>query len=154
MSRKDRIEDTAFELLSGVCESLGLIPVDAEYTRNGGEYALMLYVDKEGGVGINDCEAASRAIDPLLDEADVIPDAYTLYVSSPGLGRTIRRPRDFIFARGKEVELHTFKAIDGSKEFRGILKDFDDHTVTIESDGAERCFERSVISRLALAFDL
>ncbi|MGX8728759.1 MAG: ribosome maturation factor RimP, partial [Lachnospiraceae bacterium] len=105
MSKKDVIEERAWELLSEEAAARNLIPVDAEYVKQGGEYSLLLYIDKEGGVTVEDCEAVSRAIDPRLDEEDFIPDAHTLYVSSPGLGRPIRRPRDYVFAKGKEVEL-------------------------------------------------
>ncbi len=153
MSKKDVIEERAWELLSKVTEEQGLIPVDAEYAKQGGEYNLLLYIDKEGGVTVEDCESVSRALDPLLDAEDFIPDAYTLYVSSPGLGRPIRRPRDYVFAKGKEVELRLFKAVDGQKEFTGVLSDFDAENVTISLEGEERSFPKNGISLLRLAFD-
>lgn len=153
MSRKEVIEEKAWELLCGVCNEQGLRPVDAEYAKIGGEYNLLIYIDKEGGVGIDECEAASRALDPLLDEADFISDAYTLIVSSPGLGRPLRRPRDYVFAMGKELEIHTYKAVNGEKEFYGIMTAYDNDTVTIESDGTETTFKKAEISNIRLAFD-
>ena len=121
--------------------------------KTAGEYNLLIYVDKEGGIGIDECEACSRAIDPLLDEEDFIPDAYTLIVSSPGLGRVLKRPRDFEFAMGKEVEVKLYKAVDGEKEFSGILTSADGKTVKIESDDKSYEFQRAEISLIRLAFD-
>ncbi|MDO4805091.1 MAG: ribosome maturation factor RimP [Lachnospiraceae bacterium] len=153
MSKKDVIEEKAWTLLQKTAGELGLIPVDAEYVKTGGDYNLLIYADKEGGIGIDECEALSRAIDPLLDEEDFIPDAYTLIVSSPGLGRALKRPRDFAFAMGKEVEVRLYKARDGKKEFRGYLKEADGKKVTIESDGTVHEFEKAEISLIRLAFD-
>ena len=150
MSRKDRIEDTAFELLSGVCDSLGLIPVDAEYVKEKDGYSLCIYIDKEGGVTIDDCEALSRHLDPLLDEADIIEDPYTMVVSSPGLGRVLRRPRDFIFGMGKEVDVKTYAPVNGEKEFTGILKAADDKSVTIETENGPLAFDKKEISTIKL----
>ena len=153
VSKKDVIEEKAWALLQRVANELDLIPVDAEYVKTAGEYNLLIYVDKEGGIGIDECEACSRAIDPLLDEEDFIPDAYTLIVSSPGLGRVLKRPRDFEFAMGKEVEVRLYKAVDGEKEFSGILKSADGKTVKIESDDKSYEFQRAEISLIRLAFD-
>ncbi len=153
MSRKEDCEAKAWALLCEVTGALGLRSVDAEYVKEAGEYYLRCYIDKDGGVGIDDCEAVSRALDPLLDREDFIPDPYTLEVSSPGLGRALRRPRDFDFALGREVELSLYRALDGKKEWRGVLTSFDAKTVTISADGAERVFEKQQISKIHLAFD-
>jgi ribosome maturation factor RimP len=153
VSRKEVIEERAWELLKGLCSEQGLIPVDAEYAKVGGEYNLLIYIDKEDGVGIDDCETLSRAMDPLLDQEDFIPDAYTLIVSSPGLGRQLRRPRDYEFAMGKELEIHTYRAMNGEKEFYGTMTAYDDDTVTVTSDGTETVFNRAEISNIRLAFD-
>ena len=104
--------------------------------------------------GVDECEALSRMVDPMLDEQNFISDQYILIVSSPGLGRQIKRPRDFEFARGKEVEVHTYKAIDGLKEFTGILADFDAGTVTILTGGEEKVFERKAVSSMRLTFEI
>lgn len=153
MSKKEQIENRTWELMQPILLDLGLIGVDAEYVKEAGEYALRIYIDKEGGIGIDDCEAFSRAIDPKLDEENFISDPYTLIVSSPGLGRILRRPRDFEFALGKEVELNTYKAANGEKHFRGILKNADDKTVTVEIGGELKEFNRSDLSKIALAVD-
>lgn len=153
LSKKDVIEERAWALLTEETAARGLIPVDAEYVKQGGEYSLLLYIDKEGGVTVEDCEAVSRSIDPRLDEEDFIPDAYTLYVSSPGLGRPIRRPRDYMFAQGKDVELRLFRPVDGQKEYEGILAGFDEDSVSIDIEGRISRFMKSDISLLRLAFD-
>lgn len=134
---------------------LGLIPVDAEFVREGSENFLRIYIDKEGGVTINDCEEVSRRIDPMLDEEDFIGDPYILEVSSPGLGRKLRRPHDFEYAQGREIEVRTYRAIGGKKSFTGILTAFDDKTVTMRVGEEEMLITRSEISliRLALDFD-
>ncbi|MDO4479101.1 MAG: ribosome maturation factor RimP [Lachnospiraceae bacterium] len=153
MTKKERIEETTWELIAEPAKGLGLIPVDAEYLKEGSDYVLRITIDKEGGVGINDCEALSRMIDPMLDEKDYIPDIYTMEVTSPGLGRPLRRPRDFIFGEGKEVELHSYKAIDGQKEWRGILRASDKESVDVEIEGELKHFLKSDISKIRLAFD-
>ncbi len=154
VSKKEQYEEKAWEILLPVLDELGMTPVDVEFVKEGGEYYLRCYIDKEGGVGINDCETVSRRIDPMLDEADFIDESYTLEVSSPGLGRALKRPRDFEYARGKEVELRTYRPVGGKKEMRGILTGWDDRTVTISKDGEEeQIFERGDISLLRLAFD-
>ncbi|MBR3638304.1 MAG: ribosome maturation factor RimP, partial [Lachnospiraceae bacterium] len=111
------------------------------------------YIDKEGGVTINDCEAVSRRLSDELDKADYIEEAYILEVSSPGLGRTLKKDRHLIKSIGEEVEVKTFKPIEKKKEFVGILKSFDDKTVTIEEEGTDRIFNRDEIARIRLTFD-
>lgn len=154
MSKKEEIEMRTWGLLGSVCDAAGMRAVDAEYVREGGEYYLRCYIDREGGVRIEDCEAVSRALDPMLDEEDFIPDAYTLEVSSPGLGRQLRRPNDFAFAAGKQVELKTFRAVDGKKAFSGILTSYDDASVTIGGEDGERTFPRKDLALIRLAFDI
>lgn len=154
LSRKEQIEEKVWEMMTPILQKNGLIGVDAEYVKEGGEYFLRCYIDKEGGVGITDCENVSRELDPLLDEADLIPDAYTLEVSSPGLGRVLKRPRDFQYGIGREVELRFYKARDGHKDLRGILVGEDPKTVTVESDGETKVFEKSELSKISLTYSL
>ena len=150
---KEAIETKAWDLMKPITEELGMRLVDVEYLKEGGSFILRAYIDKEGGVGIDDCEAASRAYDPELDREDFIADAYTLEVSSPGLGRPLRRPHDFEYAVGREVEGKTYRAVDNRKEFRGVLTAFDDQTICVEEDGAARTIDRKDISMIRLAFD-
>ena len=150
---REAIEQRAWDLMKPITESLSMRLVDVEYLKEGDSFILRAYIDKEGGVGIDDCEAASRAYDPELDREDFIRDAYTLEVSSPGLGRPLRRPHDFEYALGREIEVKTYRAIDKEKEFRGVMTAFDAETVTIEAAGGERQIPRKDISLIRLAFD-
>ena len=151
--KKERIEEKTWTLLQDCASSYSCIPVDVEYIKNNGEYLLNVYIDKEDGVSIDDCENVSRALEVKLDEEDFISDSYTLIVSSPGLGRQIRRPRDFVYATGKEVDVHTFKKIDGQKEFRGILKSFDDDNIELLIGERSLVLDRKTVSVIKIAFD-
>ncbi len=137
-----------------ICEQLHLTLVDCEFTKEGGDYAMTVYIDKEGGVTVDDCQAVSDLLNPILDEEDYIDEVYTLYVSSPGLGRPLKRQHDFEFAMGKEIEFKTYQAIEGQKEFKGILTAFDSKTITVRCNGDdELTIERSKLSLIRLAFD-
>lgn len=153
LNRKEVIEEKAWTLLELVTKELGFIPVDAEFVREGKDYYLNCYIDREGGIGVDECEAASRMIDPMLDEANFIDVPYTLIMSSPGLGRPLKRPRDFIFAQGKEIEIRTYRAYDGKKEFTGILESWDKDSVTIRVGDGTQTIRRAEISLIRLAFD-
>ena len=111
-------------------------------------------MDKEGGITINDCEAVSRAFSEKLDEKDFIDEAYIMEVSSPGLGRPLKKEKDFARSIGKEVEIRTFRPINHEKEFYGILTAYDADRVTVRAeDGEEQIFERKDIALIRLAFD-
>ncbi len=154
MNKKETIEAQAEELLIPILERLGLELYDVEYVKEAGNYYLRAYIDKEGGVTIDDCEAVSREFSPMLDEKNFIDDVYTMEVSSPGLGRPLRRERDYEKSVGRELEIHTYKAVDGDKIFFGILTAYDKDTVTIrEENGNERTFRRPDLSMIRLAFD-
>ena len=128
--------------------------VDVEYVKEGQDYFLRAYIDKPGGITIDDCVAVSREMNVLLDELDYVEGAYTFEVSSPGLGRPLKKARDFERSLGQEVEIRTYKAIDGSKEFYGILHAYDDDSVTVLSeDDEEVTFNKSDIALIRLAFD-
>ena len=145
------IEDNHFELLKDqdVIEF-----VDVEYVKEGSSWYLRAYIDKEGGITVDDCELVSRAFSDLLDKDDFIEDAYILEVSSPGLLRPLKKDKDFKRNVGNEVELRLYKAVNKVKEDRGILTAFDDSTVTIEhEDGTTAVYERAAIALIRLAFD-
>ncbi|MDO4305079.1 MAG: ribosome maturation factor RimP [Bacillota bacterium] len=128
-----------------------------EYVKEGSEQYLRAYIDKEGGVTINDCEAVSRALSDELDRTDFIEDAYILEVSSPGLGRTLKKDKHLQKSLGEAVEIRTYKPVLGNKEFEGILKAFDDKTITIlleEKEQEEMVFNRSDIAAVKLALIL
>lgn len=154
MGKKEIIEDRTYELLEPVAKAHGCIPVDAEYVKNTGEYSLLVYIDKEEGVTIDDCEAVSRALEEKLDLENFISDPYTLVVSSPGLGREIRRPRDFDFAKGREVLVKTYAKVKGDKEFTGILKSFDQGSICLETENEELTLDKKDVAKINLTFEI
>ena len=148
--------ERAEEILAPIAASCGVRVYDVEYVREGGDYFLRCYIDKDGGVTIEDCEAVSRLLSDALDAADFIPEAYTLEVSSPGLGRTLTKDRHFAQSIGEEVEGTLFRpmAEKGPKAFSGILRSFTADTVTLEEeDGSEIVLERKNIAKIRLAID-
>ncbi|MFR8546425.1 MAG: ribosome maturation factor RimP, partial [[Clostridium] scindens] len=124
------------------------------YVKEGGTWYLRAYIDKPGGINVDDCEVVSRRLSDILDEKDYIEEAYILEVSSPGLGRPLKKEKDFKRSLGEEVDVRTYRMIEKQKEFTGLLKDYDDATVTIEmEDGTLKTFEKSDIALIRLAFD-
>lgn len=153
MSQKENYEARTEALLIPIAEKNGVDIYDVEYVKEGSEYYLRAYIDKEEGVNINDCEAVSRALSDALDQADFIPDAYILEVSSPGLGRTLKKDRHLEKSMGEDVEIKLFKAVDGIKEYEGTLVDFDAESITIATDDTEKKFLRRDIAIIRLALD-
>ena len=132
-SKSSIIEEQALALALKTAEEQGVYIVDVSY--KGG--VLCYYIDKENGVGIDECEAFSRAVEPILDEVDPIDSEYSLEVSSPGVDRKLKKEREFLYYIGREVEVKLFAARDGVKEFSGVLKDYKNKTAVIEKeDGA------------------
>lgn len=146
MAKHESYEQKAETMITPILQENGLNLVDVEYVKEAGQWYLRFYIDKDGGVNINDCETVSRAMSDLLDKDDFIEDAYILEVSSPGLGRPIKKEKDFIRNTGREIEFKLFKAEDGNKEFTGILKAFDKDTVTVLLNEEEKVFERKNIA--------
>lgn len=157
MAKKDGYEERAEALLQPIVEANGCGIYDVEYVKEGSEWYLRAYIDKPGGVNINDCENVSRAFSEKLDENDFIPDAYILEVSSPGLGRALKKDRHLEKSLGDEVQVKTYKPIERQKEFVGILKAYDKDTVTIELEGEsetkDMVFAKSDIAIIRLTLD-
>lgn len=154
MSKREIYEQKTEEILTPIVQEYGFELVDVEYVKEGGTWYLRSYIDKPGGISIDDCEMVSRRLSDILDEKDYIDDSYIMEVSSPGLGRPLRKEKDFKRSLGEEVEVRTYRMIDKKKEFTGILKSYDADTVTIElEDGTEKTFEKSEIALIRLAFD-
>lgn len=153
MSKKETYEARTEELLLPIAQSHGVDIYDVEYVKEGSEYYLRAYIDKQDGVNINDCENVSRALSEALDKADFIPDAYILEVSSPGLGRTLKKDRHLEKSMGQDVEIKLFKPLEGSKEFEGTLTGFDSESITISMEDKEQTFSRSDIAIIRLALD-
>lgn len=154
MSKRETYEQKTEELLQPIVESHGFELVDVEYVKEGGNWYLRAYIDKPGGIAVDDCELVNRAFSDILDEKDYIEDSYIFEVSSPGLGRPLKKEKDFKRSLGEEVEIRTYRAVDRQKEFVGILTDYDKDTVTIQmEDETKRTFDRSEIALIRLAFD-
>ena len=157
MAKKDSYEERAEALLLPILEANGCEIYDVEYVKEGSDWYLRAYIDKPDGVNIVDCENVSRAFSEKLDEEDFIPDAYILEVSSPGLGRALRKDRHLEKSLGEEVEIRTYKPIDKQKEFVGILKTYDKDTITIEiengSETKDMVFAKADIAIVRLTLD-
>lgn len=154
LSKREEYEQKTERFLLPIVESMGFELVDVEYVKEGKEFFLRAYIDKPGGITIDDCVAVSRQMNEILDREDYIPDAYTFEVSSPGLGRPLKKDKDFERSLGEEVEIRLYRAVDSQKEYAGVLKAYDKDTVTIVTeDDTERTFQRSDISLIRLAFD-
>ncbi|NLU52291.1 MAG: ribosome maturation factor RimP [Clostridiaceae bacterium] len=136
---KSKIADIVASMAQPIVEEAGCELVDVEYVKEGGSWFLRIYIDKPGGVTLDDCENVSRPLNDLIDEKDPIPHAYYLEVSSPGLERPLKKPRDFEKAVGSLVEIKLYKAADGKKSFVGRLDSFDGDTVSLKTENDEIC---------------
>lgn len=126
-----KITDQVWQLAEPVAQQFGLRIWDVEYVREGADWFLRVYIDKDGPVDISDCENVSRALDPILDEKDPIPDSYTFEVCSAGCERVLKRPGDFQQFLGSKVLLRLYRPRDGRKEYIGVLKDYQDGTISL-----------------------
>ena len=157
MSRRETYEDMTEKLLLPIAENAGVEIYDVEYVKEGSDYYLRAYIDKPGGVDINDCEKVSRALSDALDEKDFIPDSYILEVSSPGLWRALKKDKHLERSIGERVELKTYKPIEKCKEFEGVLKSFDAESIVIETEEEngkkELTFARADLALVRLALD-
>lgn len=154
MSKRETYETRTEELITPILDRMNFELVDVEYVKEGGTWYLRAYIDKEGGITVNDCEAVAREMNEILDREDFVEDSYVFEVSSPGLGRPLKKEKDYIRSMGNEVEIRTYRAINREKEFYGILSAYDENTVTIKTeDGTEMTFEKSDIALIRLAFD-
>lgn len=154
MSKASVYEAKTESLIMPILDRMNFELVDVEYVKEGGTWYLRAYIDKEGGITVNDCEDVAREMNVLLDEEDFIPDAYVFEVSSPGLGRPLKKEKDYIRNMGKELEIRTYKAINRCKEFYGLLRAYDKETVTIETeDGETIIFNKSEIALIRQAID-
>lgn len=144
MSRREEYELKTETLLMPIIEKKGYEMVDVEYVKEGSNWYLRAYIDKPGGITIDELTEVSRELSDKLDEEDFVADAYILEVSSPGLGRPIKKDRHFERNLDKEIEIHLYRAIDGQKQFVGLLKSYDKETITIrDEDGNEIAIDRA-----------
>ena len=153
MTRRETYEAKTEELLQPLVDSHGFELVDVEYVKEAGNWYLRAYIDKPGGITVNDCEDVSRAFSDILDEQDFIEDSYIMEISSPGLDRPLKKEKDFKRSLGKLVEIRTYRPIEKQKEFCGILNAYDSNSVTIDEDGTERTFDKKDIALIRLAIE-
>ena len=145
-----KITERVQQLLEPIVTSHGCSLWDVEYVREGDQRFLRLYIDKEGGVDITDCEAISRASDPILDEADPIPESYHFEVCSAGIERALKRPSDFERFMGSLIMVKLYRPKNGIKEIPGILRGYADGRVTVEYAGETLTLEKSEVALVRL----
>ena len=154
MARREEYESKVEAWLLPLLEKNQFELVDVEYVREAGIWYLRAYIDKEGGITVDDCEVVSRELGDWLDQKDFIEDSYILEVSSPGLGRPLKKEKDFARSLGKDVEVRLYRPINKQKEFTGTLKAYDADTVTLfMEDGSDLALAKSDIALIRLAFD-
>lgn len=148
--KREEIERKTEELLIPILEKRCFELWDVEYVKEGKEFYLRAFIDKEGGIMIDDCVDVSRELSDLLDVHDYIDDEYILEVSSPGLGRTIKKDREFQKSLGKMVDIKLYKALDGHKEYIGVLKEYSEETITISINEEMKAFSRKEVASVKL----
>ena len=154
MTKKEGYEAKTESFLLPLMKENNFELVDVEYVKEAGNWYLRAYIDKEGGITVDDCEAISRRLGDWLDEKDFIEDSYILEVSSPGLGRPLKKDKDFERSIGKDVDIRLYKPLNKQKEFTGTLKAYNKETVTItQEDDNELVLNRPEIALIRLAFD-
>lgn len=146
MSKRDTYEARTEELITPIVENHGFELVDIEYVKEAGTWYLRIYIDKPGGITIDDCELVSRAFSEILDQEDYIEDSYIMEVSSPGLLRPLKKDKDFQRNLEKEIEIKTYRMIDKTKDFVGVLKSYDKDSITIENENGTKTFGRSELA--------
>lgn len=154
MSKREIVEAKSEELILPIVESLGFELVDVEFVKEAGTFYLRAYIDKPGGITIDDCENVSRKFSDLLDEKDFIDESYILEVSSPGLGRPLKKDKDFTRCMGEDIEIRLFAPIDGKKEYEGTLTDYSDGIITIVTENEKTIkIEKADTALVRLALD-
>lgn len=152
MTKREEYEQKTEALLQPIMERTGFELVDVEYVKEGSNYYLRAYIDKEGGITIDDCEAVSRELSDLLDAEDFIPEAYFMEVSSPGLGRQLKKEKDFARSIGEDVEVKLYKPIEKKKELEGELLSFDAENIVLGlSENKTITIPRESIAMIKLA---
>ena len=146
-----KIEDSLERLAEPICREFGTYVYETEYKKEGGSYYLRLFIDKDEGVTIEDCENVSRALNPLLDTEDLVKEAYIFEVSSPGMDRVLSRPWHFEKVMGEDIDIKLFAPLNGKKEICGILRSFEGNTICIDSDGENLLIEKKLAASVRLA---
>lgn len=154
MGKGKMYEEKTESLILPILEKNQFELIDVEYVKEGGSWYLRAYIDKEGGITVDDCEIVAREMNEILDREDYVEDSYIFEVSSPGLTRPLKKEKDYVRNMGKPVEIRTYRPIDHRKEFAGILKDYDADSVTVtDENGVDLFFKKADIALIRQAFD-
>ena len=158
MAEEKKKRGSTTDIVRGIAQplaaELGLTLWDVTFTKEGAEWYLRIFIDKEGGVSINDCENISRKLDPLLDEADPIEESYYLEVSSPGIERELKCDMHVQACAGERVEVKLYAPRDGAKSFVGVLLGLDgEGNIVVEADGKQITFDKKEIAKIQTVFD-
>ena len=145
-----RLTDKIAEIARPVVEEEGCSLWDVEYVREAGTWYLRVFIDRDGGVSIDDCERVSRRLDPILDEEDPIPDSYVFEVGSAGADRELKRPGDFEQFMGSEVEVKLYRPVDGSKHYTGTLAGYEDGAVSLSTGEKTLRFPKEQVAQVRL----
>ena len=150
--KREAVEEFVSSVVEGIIAGTEMELVDVDYVRERDWY-LRVYLDKPGGVDLDDCQLVSEKLSAVLDEKDPITENYLLEVSSPGLDRVLKKDKDLVRYNGRDVDIQLFKPINGSKQFTGVLEGFTDTTIDFTINGESMTFERSGIAQIRLHLD-
>ena len=152
MSKRQMYETQTEHWITPILERNNFELVDVEYVKEGSTWYLRAYIDKEGGITVDDCEIVAREMNEILDREDYIEDSYVFEVSSPGLTRPLKKEKDYAKSIGKLIDIKLYKAVEGIKEYTGILKEYDKDNITIEVDDNLIKIERSNLAMIRWAY--
>lgn len=153
MGRSESYEAKTEQLIQPLIDANNFELVDVEFVKEGSDWYLRVYIDKDGGITVDDCELISRAFNEILDREDYISEQYIFEVSSPGLTRPLKKEKDYKRSVGKLIDIKLYKPVDKCKEFTGVLDSYDKDTVTIKmDDDTQKTFDRSNLAMIRLAF--
>lgn len=153
MGRSESYEAKTEQLIQPLIDANNFELVDVEFVKEGSDWYLRVYIDKDGGITVDDCELISRAFNEILDREDYISEQYIFEVSSPGLMRPLKKEKDYKRSVGKLIDIKLYKQVDKCKEFTGVLDSYDKDTVTIKmDDDTQKTFDRSNLAMIRLAF--
>ena len=152
MGRSESYEAKTEQLIQPLIDANNFELVDVEFVKEGSDWYLRVYIDKDGGITVDDCELISRAFNEILDREDYISEQYIFEVSSPGLMRPLKKEKDYKRSVGKLIDIKLYKPVDKCKEFTGVLDSYDKDTVTIKMDDTQKTFDRSNLAMIRLAF--
>ena len=153
MGRSESYEAKTEQLIQPLIDANNFVLVDVEFVKEGSDWYLRVYIDKDGGITVDDCELISRAFNEILDREDYISEQYIFEVSSPGLMRPLKKEKDYKRSVGKLIDIKLYKPVDKCKEFTGVLDSYDKDTVTIKmDDDTQKTFDRSNLAMIRLAF--